>query len=390
MCQKRFGSHFFFLTIIILLFGFTDSVGQNVNVTDATKKAHAFSKSRKTVKDSTKKESNGHIIPVPFIITDKNLGYGGILALGYIHSNKKTVNKNTPPTITGVAGGGTSAKSWALALVHSQSFKNDDIRYFGGILYANVNLNFYQLGNIDLSNNPFGVNLKGWGTFHSASFRVKKSNFFIGPQYGFLSINSSLNLEDQDHPYLDSLINTIDVHSNLSALGVIADYDNRDNTISPKKGFKTGFTLSYNATWLGASQNFMLSDVYFYGYVPFTKWLFSIYHVDAQFSAGDVPFYMKPFVALRGAPAMRYQGNEAMLAEVQLRGYFYKNLALVAYTGAGKAFNSFSEFAEGQWVFNYGTGFRWELKKVFGVRVGIDVAWANDDFGWYIVIGTGL
>ena len=87
---------------------------------------------------------------------------------------------------------------------------------------------------------------------------------------------------------------------------------------------------------------------------------------------------------------MRYQGNQTMLAEVQLRGYFYENLALVAFCGTGKAFDAFQDFESSEWVYNYGTGFRWEIEKIFGIRTGIDVAWSNRDFGWYVVIGTGL
>ena len=80
-----------------------------------------------------------------------------------------------------------------------------------------------------------------------------------------------------------------------------------------------------------------------------------------------------------------------MLGEIQFRGYFTKSLALVAFTGTGKAFDTFSEFGPAQWVVNYGAGFRWEIEKIFGLRVGADFAWTNNnDFSWDIVIGTGL
>ncbi len=36
----------------------------------------------------------------------------------------------------------------------------------------NVNLDFYQLGKIDLSTNPVGVNNKGWGTIQLVKFRI--------------------------------------------------------------------------------------------------------------------------------------------------------------------------------------------------------------------------
>ena len=49
-----------------------------------------------------------------------------------------------------------------------------------------------------------------------------------------------------------------------------------------------------------------------------------------------------------------------------------------------------SEFSSAQWVYNYGVGLRYELKKPFGMRVGVGFAWANAQFGWYNVIGTAI
>ena len=86
------------------------------------------------------------------------------------------------------------------------------------------------------------------------------------------------------------------------------------------------------------------------------KWLYSIYHLDYQTIGGDEPFYLKPYVQLRGVTALYYQGNMAAKVETQWRALFYKNCAVVAFAGAGKAFDSFSEFPESQTIFNYGTG----------------------------------
>jgi len=383
-------NHLFFLLFIFICLVNFESFSQNLNIHNTTKSIADEKRKHGSSEDSTRASTKGSIMPVPFIITDMNLGFGGILALPYIHPQKHSKRKNTPTTITGIAGGATSTKSWAVAGLHSESFKNDKVRYMGGALVASVNLDFYNIGKLDLSDRPINVNIKGWGLLQSAMFRIKDSNFFIGGQYGFLDATSSINLNDPDHPLLDSLINQIHFQTYVSGIALKASFDNRENALSPKKGINGGFTLNYNPTWLGASQDFITTDVFFKAYVPFTRWLYSIYHFDGEFSGGDIPFYMKPYVALRGAPVMRYSANNAMLAEIQLRGYFYRNFALVAFTGAGKAFDSFSEFKSSEWIINYGTGFRWEIEKIFGIRTGLDFAWANGEFGWYVVIGTAI
>jgi hypothetical protein len=35
-----------------------------------------------------------------------------------------------------------------------------------------------------------------------------------------------------------------------------------------------------------------------------------------------------------------------------------------------------------------GTGFRYLISRVFGIRTGADFAWSEDDFAFYLVTGT--
>ena len=366
-------------------------LGQVTNLGNHTAAAgHELKKSKDTVTDPKK----GSFVPVPFFVTDENLGYGLILALSYLHPNKKETRKNTPPSITAVFGGGTSNGTWTVGAGHTHSFNDDKIRYLGGLLYANVNLDFYNLGGIDISDHPIEVNMNGWGIINRVLFRMGKSDIFIGPQYGYASITDKINRSSLNHPIIPDLPerftrNTLTI---FSALGLLVNYDSRDNTISPSKGYYGGFDINYNATWLGATDQFANLDAFFYAYIPINKWLSSIYHFDYQAVGGDAPFYIKPFVQLRGAPVMYYQGNMTALVETQWRALFYKNIAILGFVGTGKAFDSFSEFSDGQWVVNYGTGLRYVLQKAFNTRVGVDFAWANPNsqFGWYIVVGTSF
>ena len=77
-------------------------------------------------------------------------------------------------------------------------------------MYFNVNLDFYSIGSVDLSENPIEVNLTGWVTAHHMFFRLGESNIFIGPQYGYSSIASSVNITNPDKPILDSISKAID------------------------------------------------------------------------------------------------------------------------------------------------------------------------------------
>jgi hypothetical protein len=52
---------------------------------------------------------------------------------------------------------------------------------------------------------------------------------------------------------------------------------------------------------------------------------------------GDVPFYARPFIELRGIPLMRYQGNRTAVAEVEARWDLDGRWSAVGFAGAGRA-----------------------------------------------------
>lgn len=379
-----------YIVLIFSIVGINSVYSQNISIDGVTDKTSSAAKNT----DSTKVKQ-GHFIPVPFIITDKNIGYGALLSLGYLQKNRKSTRENTPITISGITAGYTTTDTWAVAIGETHSFNNDKTRYLGALFYTSANLNFYNIGSLDISSQPIKLNIKAAGTFQRVIFRLGNTNFFLGPQYNLANITTSFNISDNsDHPLIDTIITKIDDLQNqiwLSEIGLYFDYDNRDNTMSPKKGIHTGIKLEYNSTYLGATKDFHEEELFFYAYVPFTKWLYSIYHIDGTSTGGNTPIYMKPYVELRGAPALRYQGDNSILGEMQLRAKIYKPINIVGFVGAGKAFDEFKNFSKPEWIVNYGTGFRWELKKTYDLRLGVDFAWTNNnDFGWYIVIGTGL
>ncbi len=385
-----------FKVILILLIFIGNGVlyAQLSQVSSISNKTTLAGKEHRKSKDTVVNAQKGSFVPVPFFVTDVNMGYGLILALSYLHPNKKESRKNTPPAITAVFGGATNTKTWTFGGMHTHSFNDDKLRYAGALMYANVNLDFYNIGSIDLTERPIEMNMNGWGIVNRILFRIGKSDIFIGPQYGYANIENKLNLKALNHPIVPELPPRIR-NSNttvFSALGLLANHDSRDNTISPSKGYYSGFELNYNATWLGATDQFANLDVFFYAYVPINNWLSSIYHFDYQLIGDEAPFYTKPYLGLRGAPVMFYQGNMTALIETQWRAMVYKNWGVVGFVGTGKAFDSFSEFSNDQWVVNYGTGLRYVLQKAFKTRVGVDFAWAspNAQFGWYIVVGKSF
>jgi len=92
-------------------------------------------------------------LPVPIIITEPAVGYGGGAALVFFHGKRDQEHdpddptpRRLPPNVTAVFGAATENGTWAAGGMHFGSWKEDRIRYLGGAGYANVNASFFRGG----------------------------------------------------------------------------------------------------------------------------------------------------------------------------------------------------------------------------------------------------
>lgn len=327
------------------------------------------------------------ILPVPIIITEPAVGYGGGVALIMIKENKGSSEKRRlPPNISGALGFVTQNKTWGAGIFHFQSFNKDKIRYLGAFVKPTINIDYYGNSIEDAGFGPVLLKMNAWAVYQRVMFRIKESNFFAGPEYIFFHTKNSID-SLLSRPTIPSL-NAVDGKSIISMLGLILNYDSRSNIFTPDKGLLAGVSARYNATFLGADNAYWMLNPYVLAFVPITKKVFSAYRFDSQFALGGAPFYANPFISMRGVPAMKYQGDITMLVETEWRGFVYKRWSLLGFTGTGKAFNQFNEFSDAKWVYSYGAGIRYQLARRYGMHVGIDFAWSNEDFAFYLVIGS--
>jgi hypothetical protein len=80
---------------------------------------------------------------------------------------------------------------------------------------------------------------------------------------------------------------------------------------------------------LGGDDDFQRARLIAMQYFPFGSRLFLGLRGDVFASFGDAPFYLRPFVYMRGVPIMRYQGEEIAQLEAELRWQFWKRFSVV-------------------------------------------------------------
>lgn len=326
-------------------------------------------------------------LPIPIIITEPAVGFGGGLGLVYFHNKKNKDGegrgKGLSPTMSFGAGAYTSNDTWFVMGGHSGSYKEDRIRYLGVLGYTSVNLTFYG-GVENVPDGEFKFNMKGILTLQELLFRInKKTPFFLGLNYTFFTNTIKFDL-GLDLP----IIKDLEIETSTAGLNAVFLFDSRDNTFTPTKGLNTTLELGGFAKGLGGDNNFWNLESRTYFYQPLIKEkLFSGFRLHIASKSGDVPFYQLPFISLRGIPALRYQNNNVLTVETEMRWNVFRRWDLVGFVGAGDAMEYYSDYGKNIKVAG-GGGFRYLLAKQYGMHVGADVAKGPEQWTWNITVGS--
>jgi hypothetical protein len=319
---------------------------------------------------------------IPSFITEPAVGYGALGAAIYFHSSY--ASKKAPPSMSGVFGGGTQNGTWLAGGFHVGYWKKDRIRYMGALGRLNANVGFYGSGNNGLVDiDEVNLNMDAWLVLQQIKFRIAETNFFAGGRYILFDTDNTFEI-----PINIPEFEGIQLSSTLSEATLMFNYDTRNNIFSPTKGFYAELAGSYSDTWMGGEDLYGRIFTRLIGYMPVNKSIVMGVRHESIFSIGEIPFYARPIVILRGAPIMKYQNRNTTVTEFEVNWNFYRRWNLVGFTGLGNAFESFDEFNNGKSVGNIGTGFRYLIARKFGMQMGMDFAQSTDDFAFYIVFGT--
>jgi hypothetical protein len=327
-------------------------------------------------------------VPVPTLVTEPALGgIGGALGVVFLQKKKlppgRTTKQYVPPDITMGMGMYTANNSWAAGGGRMGTIMKWNLRYRIFACYADVNMNMYKTLPV-VGEQKFDFNFRMVPVYAQLSKPLGQSNFFATLGYAYLYSQVKLNNDGQ----LPSFVTDKEVKNTVSMLAPSMEYDNRDNYFTPNKGTRVQAQLNWGAQWMGSDYDFERLAVNALQYVKFSSWWVSGFRFEYRQMFGDVPFYLNPYVDLRGVPTARYQNTIASVLETEQRIRVYKRWSGIAFGGLGKAFADFDSFGDATLVYNYGGGFRYLVARKFGLHMGADVGFGPEDWGFYIVFGS--
>ncbi|UJF17157.1 BamA/TamA family outer membrane protein [Vibrio sp. SS-MA-C1-2] len=346
-------------------------------------------------------------MPVPILITEPAIGYGGGAMGLFLHESdaqrkkrkqlaEKSLNGGAhllTPAISVVGGFGTDNKTWGVFGGHRHSWNRDHIRYTGGAIYGDFNMSYYPFNseNSQLHDYSLDLSMKGYGVMQKLQFRVKDTPLLIGitQLYGGADITSQNNNKLQE-----ALSDHFDYSPTISGLGLLIEYDALNSFLFPTNGGNYTAKYQFFREGIGSDYNYDTLQLKGTQYIPLNEKKNWILGVKSEFNSliSDERFLPPPVypdVNLRGISRGRYQGENTITVEGQVMWSITHRWLVSAFGGVGSTARDVNGlFSDNH--YSGGVGFRYLMARRYGLHAGIDLAASEEDSAIYFQVGTGL
>ena len=182
----------------------------------------------------------------------------------------------------------------------------------------------------------------------------------------------------------------------VSGLGLVANYDSRDNIFWPSEGAFLEASALVNSPWLGSSFTYTrwsLDASYFYALpwghrIAGNSW--------TEFTFGDTPFYDMPVIGgtkkMRGYYQGRFRDKHMSMLQLEYRAPLFWRIGLVGFTGIGVVGHSLGDLANAPLRSTYGLGARIMYDRTNQVNLRVDVGFGPESKGpaFYLTVGEAF
>lgn len=330
--------------------------------------------------------------PLIIPVTEPAVGYGAAMVPLFINQPQ---DPHARPDIWAAGAMATDNGSRAFFGGYSGYFDGDLWKITAGAAATSINLDFNGLAHLSTPDgDPLRYTLEMKGGMLGAERKIGKTPWRAGLRYLYAEIEPSLEHADdwrqvRDHDF-ESRFGPFDRSDTVSSLQFALSHDSRNNIFTPTTGLFSEIDLTANIPAIGATDEYQLLSWTGIWYHPLVKErLFLGWRADIIQSFGDVPFYRRPSISLRGAPAQHYQGAGIASTEAELRWQIHPRWSLLGFAGTGVAWPGESLFREAEGTVTGGAGFRYLISRRQGIHFGIDAACGEEGAAFYVQFGSG-
>lgn len=323
-------------------------------------------------------------LPVPLVVTEPAVGYGGGGAAMFVRPRQEIGQEGwARPNLSTIGGLATQNGTWMAFAADSSRWRDDRLQTLAGGGTGKINLDFYGAGlGLPQLDQGLRYSLVFTAAVAQANWKLaRKSPWALGLRYVYADIKPQPR--DQD------LLPNTSTRVTVSAPTAVLEYDSRNNLFTPTRGLyaETSYLIARSA--LGATVDFERFQQVMLGWQPLPHQVTLGACASYAWSSPGTPFFLRPYVQLRGVPAVRYQGDQAASLELEARWQFSARWSLVPFAGVGATrLDRSAALTDGQGIASGGLGLRYELARKFGLHAGLDLAHSPGTTVVYLQIGN--
>lgn len=331
---------------------------------------------------------NFSLVATPIPVANPAVGNGlAIAALGLYR-----VGDAPRPWATVLGGLYTDTKTWGTVIGQKAYLGGDRFRLTAGLGGGVFNTEFFGIGQ-NAGRRGVSVPIKetGKGGLIEGLVRVAP-HFYIGPEFRYLDLDISVDLANVRFP--DQQLPELDLNSKVSALGLAAEFDTRDNEFGPTKGIYATGTWLRASKRLGGAFNFDRFEGAVNGYHSLDEKSVLAWRASLCWTGGGAPFYQLCSFGqqsdLRGYQSGQYIDHAMYAMQAEYRRHLFWRIGGVAFAGVGEVADSFYDMNTRDLLPAGGVGLRFKASKEYNVNVRIDVAKGKGSEGLYVSVGEAF
>lgn len=325
-------------------------------------------------------------LPLVIPVTEPALGYGAVVGAMFLDPREDAGTEGwARPNITFVGGMLTEDGSEGLFAANSTLWGDGDVQTLvaGGAM--RLELALYGIGDeLAPGAAPIDYRLEPQVGMAEVRRRFGASRFWGGLRYTYAQVGVDFEDPAGGVGGVDREVEDV----TMAGPAATVRYDSLDNMMTPTSGLLSDTSVSVFDDLFGGSRDFQLFQSALIHHWPLGEGLFLGVRGQFHASFGDVPFYARPFIDLRGVPALRYQGEQVFSGEAEMRWQFHPRVSAVGFGGLGYAWNDDDDLGSDQDAWSVGLGGRYLIASKFGLHMGLDVARGPEDTAIYVQVGN--
>lgn len=334
---------------------------------------------------SLKAPSDWVLMPIP--VSNPSIGTG--LAVAAL--NLFPFGGAKQPSLFGLGGVATDNGSWVVGGGAQLRFDEDRWRVTFGAGIADIHSDFYGIGS---SAGDLGASIPIVTHTNAAIGSILRrigSGFYAGAGVRYAGTRTSFDGEVPPGPLSDFL--SQDLKIDTVGVGLIGQYDTRDNSFGPTSGSFGSVKFYRFDEALGSDVEYQKTDGHWNQYFRIGRYGVVAGRVSVCDASNDAPYFdlcqFGQSNDLRGYVSGRYRDHAMYAAQAEYRTPFFRRFGAVVFAGFGEVAPGWGEFG-GDRLESSGAGVRFLASEKNRVALSVDYARAGGEDAWYFYIGDAF